>query len=246
MVNHIISLYGLKGTYYLSPPVSGQPHAGVFVLEGRDMPDRAVLFIDGNNWYHSLKENGISQPGNLNYASICSKLVGPRDWQETRYYIGQVSQKESPAQYAGQRRFFSNIRRQDPRIMIFTGRLERRPYSNPATAELTAYLNSLSVRIDKSVFHDLTKLAARYNNSTVLVEKAVDVMLAVDIAVMAERNEYDTAYLLSADGDFTPAVKAAIANSKKVFAVSCNTSGQLGKVCSSFIHLKPGWFSDCY
>ncbi|OPX32401.1 MAG: hypothetical protein B1H09_00355 [Gemmatimonadaceae bacterium 4484_173] len=138
------------------------------------------------------------------------------------------------------------MRRQDSRIRIFTGRLERRPYSNPATAELTAYLNSLSVRIDKSVFHDLTKLAARYDNSTVLVEKAVDVMLAVDIAVMAERNEYDTAYLLSANGDFTPAVEAAITNSKKIFAVSCNTSGQLGKVCSSFIHLKPGWFSDCY
>jgi hypothetical protein len=57
------------------------------------MPDRAVLFIDGNNWYHSLKENGISQLGNLNYASICSKLVGLQDWQETGYYIGQYRKK---------------------------------------------------------------------------------------------------------------------------------------------------------
>lgn len=210
------------------------------------MADRAVLFIDGSNWYHSLKENGVKCPGALNYATICSKLVGPRSWLETRYYIGQVSQKEAPKQYADQRRFFSTIKKQDSRIRVFTGRLERRPYSNPASAEITSYLNSLKVRIDRAVFGDLIKIAHKYNRSSVLVEKAVDVMLAVDMAIMAEKNEYDTAYLLSADGDFTPAVNIAAANSKKVFAVSCNTSGQLGKVCSSFIHLKSSWFSDCY
>jgi hypothetical protein len=45
-------------------------------------------------------------------------------------------------------------------------------------------------------------------------------MLAVDMVRMAERNEYDTAYLLSADGDFTPAVKAVAEKGKKVFAAS--------------------------
>ena len=53
------------------------------------MPDRAILFIDGNNWYHSLKNGGISQ--DLSYKAVSKKLVGPREWVGTRYYVGQLS-----------------------------------------------------------------------------------------------------------------------------------------------------------
>ena len=108
------------------------------------------------------------------------------------------------------------------------------------------YLQCLSVRIDKDVFHDLMSIATRYNQSEILVEKAVDVMLAVDMVIMAERNEYDAAYLLTADGDFTPAVNAVKCLSKKVYAASLNSCAQLGIVCDTFIHIKPEWFTDCY
>lgn len=57
------------------------------------MADRAVLFIDGNNWYHSLSELGVGDLGRLDYAKISEKLVGPRTWIGTRYYIGRVQQK---------------------------------------------------------------------------------------------------------------------------------------------------------
>ena len=39
------------------------------------MSDRAVVYIDGNNWYHSLKENGVVDQGNLNYAKISLKFL---------------------------------------------------------------------------------------------------------------------------------------------------------------------------
>jgi hypothetical protein len=42
------------------------------------MSDRAILFIDGNNWYHSLKRNGVGAIGDLDYAKISQKLLGPR------------------------------------------------------------------------------------------------------------------------------------------------------------------------
>jgi len=56
------------------------------------MADRAILFIDGNNWYHALKDAGLSDLGRLDYAAVSRKLVGPRTWLATRYYIGRVSQ----------------------------------------------------------------------------------------------------------------------------------------------------------
>ncbi len=40
------------------------------------MPDRAMIFVDGNNWYHSLKSANIPDLGALNYARISQKLVG--------------------------------------------------------------------------------------------------------------------------------------------------------------------------
>lgn len=79
-----------------------------------------------------------------------------------------------------------------------------------------------------------------------MVEKAVDVMLAVDMVVGAERGEFDAAHLLSADGDFTPAVEAVRAHGKKVYIASPASGAQLAKVASAFIRMDRAWFDDCY
>ena len=86
----------------------------------------------------------------------------------------------------------------------------------------------------------------RHRKSTVRVEKAVDVMLAVDLVVWAERNCFDAAYLLSADGDFTPAVEHVRSLGKKVYAVSAATGAKLASAVDSFIRLPATWFDDCY
>jgi hypothetical protein len=56
------------------------------------MADRAVVFIDGNNWFHSLRHVGVQSRLLLDYRKIAEKLLGPREWVATKYYIGQVSQ----------------------------------------------------------------------------------------------------------------------------------------------------------
>lgn len=62
------------------------------------MAPRAVVFIDGNNWYHSLKNVGVTGSGALDYVKICTKLAGPgRTWIAARYYVGRVNQNEAPA-----------------------------------------------------------------------------------------------------------------------------------------------------
>ena len=44
--------------------------------------------------------------------------------------------------------------------------------------------------------------------------------IAVDMVVKAMEDEFDVAYLLSADGDFVPAVETVRKMGKKVFAAS--------------------------
>jgi len=224
------------------PGVWRTSHAGVFFA----VQDRAILFIDGNNWFHGLQHAGVTDRARLDYRKISEKLIGPRLWIGTRYYIGQVNQKFNAQLYAQQRSFLAALEATDPRISVHLGRIEPRTASNDAARELRHYLSQLSAPIAPQVFSDLTALADRHNDATVFVEKAVDVFLAVDLVTMALGDSYDAAYLLSADGDFTPAVQAVRDRGKKVYAASLLPGAQLGRVVNSFIRLTPSWFQECY
>ncbi|HEV7428900.1 MAG TPA: NYN domain-containing protein [Thermoanaerobaculia bacterium] len=144
----------------------------------------------------------------LDYRKISKKLLGPRDWVATRYYIGQVNQKFNAALYAQQRSFLASLTSSDMRISVHLGRIEPRTVANEAAKELREYLGNLKTKIDPDVFADLSEIARRHADATVFVEKAVDVFLAVDFVTMAISDSYDAAYLLTADGDYTPAVEA--------------------------------------
>lgn len=209
------------------------------------MPDRAILFIDGNNWYHGLKSVGVTDQGRLSFGKISTKLVGPRDWIATRYYIGRVLQRGNVKLYSDQRRFLAKLE-SDPRITAHLGRLEPRRHANKAAQELQTYLAHLNTRIDFRVFRDLIRIVREHRNTTVMVEKAVDVMLAVDLVVMAERDEFDAAYVLSADGDYTPAVMHVRAQGKRVYAASASPGAKLASAVDSFIRLPADWFNDCW
>ena len=103
------------------------------------MPNRAILFIDGNNWYHSLKNMGVPAQGNLSYRLISQKLVQDRTWVETRYYVGRVPQVDNPRLYADQRRFVSQVEAEDGRISVHFGRLEQRPVKDTSAIRLRRY-----------------------------------------------------------------------------------------------------------
>ena len=173
-------------------------------------------------------------------------MLGPRQWVATRYYIGQISQQANPLLYAQQRSFLARLERTDPRISICLGRIEPKTVANEAALELREYLGGLTTRIDPAVFAALSDIATRHCNSTVFVEKAVDVFLAVDLVAMAINDVYDAAYLLTADGDYTPAVAEVRKLGKKVYAASPLNGFQLAKTVNSFIHLRADWFDDCY
>ncbi len=210
------------------------------------MTDRATVFIDGNNWYHSIVGIRIRNPGGLDYGKISKKLLGPRQWVGTRYYIGRVPQTSNSTLYAEQRRFLAGLLATDSRISTHLGRLESRSIEDPAANELQRYLANLPTRIDSRVYQELHQIAKDRQHTTTFVEKAVDVMIAVDMVVMSERNEFDAAYLLSADGDFTPAVEAVRNQGKKVYAASPAMGAQLGAAVNSFIPIARDWFDDCY
>jgi uncharacterized LabA/DUF88 family protein len=209
-------------------------------------PARASVFVDGNNFYHGLDHAGVRNQGQLSFKKIAMKLVGPRHWVELRYYVGQVKQVENAELYAAQRAFVSRQQKLDPRITFHMGRLEHRPAKDGALKSLIEYLADPKVIIGTKTRNDLSAIVKQHRGATVIVEKAVDVMLAVDLVICAERDEYDTAYILAADGDYTHAAAFVRSIGKKVFAVSALPGAQLASSVDKFINIDAGWVNDCY
>ena len=210
------------------------------------MPDRAMLFIDGNNWFHFMKAQSVVNPMDLDYAKISHKLVGPRDWVGTRYYIGAMKQSWNPTDYANQRRFLSLIANDDPRISVCLGRLERRVQPNLLAEAILYLVEDPTVPLDAKLRSQLRALGRGHAQVETLKEKAVDVMLALDMVEKARVGDYDAGYLLSADGDFTPVVEIAKKHGRKVYCASPGYSSALQRVAHAFIQLDKGWFDDCY
>lgn len=95
---------------------------------------------------------------------------------------------------------------------------------------------------------NLGRLVARCDTSgTYYIEKGVDVKLAVDMLSMAQKANYDTAILVSGDGDFTDAVKLVQDLGKHVENAYFNDSADLLKqTCDLFVELNKGNLSKCF
>lgn len=206
---------------------------------------RTIIFIDGNNFYHGVKSLGLLS-GGLHYEKFSEKLAIDGQWLETRYYIGKVRQEGDLTRYANQRKFLHFLEKFN-RVRYFLGRVESRPAERTAR-QLSRWLNSLpercGIKISGDAIAELRAIADK--RSVQYVEKAVDVMIATDMISMAYEDKYDVAYLLSADGDYTPAVKKVRGIGKKVFVASAIDGHALRQVADDFIRLRKESFHGCW
>lgn len=81
-----------------------------------------------------------------------------------------------------------------------------------------------------------------------LREKGVDIMMAVDMLTMAQRDNYDTAILVSGDGDLAYIVKAVKDYGKHVENVITqrSQSRQLRYACDTRTLLTVDYLDDCF
>ena len=79
----------------------------------------------------------------------------------------------------------------------------------------------------------------KINGKTVYQVKEDDIQLAVDMVKLAYNNAYDTAILVSSDGDFVPAVKAIKEIGKNVENIGFENkfSYHLRQECDKFTKL---------
>jgi len=71
------------------------------------MADRVMIFIDGSNLYHSLKN--IFGRTDLDIGKFSRQLLGRRKLIRIYYYNAKVGIKEEPERYRHQQKFFAGI-----------------------------------------------------------------------------------------------------------------------------------------
>ncbi len=71
------------------------------------MAERVMIFIDGSNLYHSLKNH--FKRTDLDIGRFCHKLLSRRSLTRIYYYNAKVGFKEEPERYRQQQAFFAGI-----------------------------------------------------------------------------------------------------------------------------------------
>ena len=72
-----------------------------------DGTERVMIFIDGSNLYHSLKN--FFKRTDLDIGKLSNKLLGKRRLVRIYYYNARVGLKEEPERYHDQQKFFASI-----------------------------------------------------------------------------------------------------------------------------------------
>lgn len=84
---------------------------------------RIMIFIDGSNFYHGLKN--VVGKVNVNFQRLAEKLCGERELIRMYYYNAPRKREEDEEKYKSQQKFFSALD-DVPYLTIKLGRLEKR------------------------------------------------------------------------------------------------------------------------
>jgi uncharacterized LabA/DUF88 family protein len=160
--------------------------------------ERVCVYIDAGNFYHLvLKKIGLTEI-DFDFNKFVDFLTGSHRSiapMGKRYYVGTVREKEgdvrSKEAMAKQTFLFSKLK--STKWEIKTSKLRTR------TEEII---------IDGRVrdYQKIQKLGIKSIKIERMREKGIDVKLATDLIVGAIDDKYDTAILVSSDGDLIPAI----------------------------------------
>ncbi|HEV2740559.1 MAG TPA: NYN domain-containing protein [Candidatus Elarobacter sp.] len=143
------------------------------------MADLAAVFIDGGYLMKLLKEE-FGSPG-IDFKKLAEEMAGDHDIFRAYYYNCMPHQGTTP-----------NVEEQEryKKARRFYDALNRLP-------RFEVRLGKLAVRGVDAAGH------------TIFQQKRVDIMLGVDLVLLAAKNRIAKACLLTGDSDFIPAVQVA-------------------------------------
>jgi uncharacterized LabA/DUF88 family protein len=173
----------------------------------RKANERVMIFIDGNNLYHSLKH--VVGKTNLDFEKFSARLGNNRHLIRTYYYNAPLNKEDDEDKHRMQQSFFDS--------------LDTVPY-------LTKKFGRLEKRIVRQTLPDGTFISA-----PTYVEKGVDTLIVIDMLTFGFKDTYDTAILVSGDEDFAIVVEKVKELGKHVEVANLGGSFALRQTADKYI-----------
>lgn len=184
--------------------------------------ERVFVFIDGSNLYKGMKQHigdGPFPPQSIR--KLSEHLSGNRRLVKIFYYNSPMHRNDQG--YPAQQRFFDGLRKISF-LELRLGRLAKR--------EMKVFCPNCKIMTD----HVVCPICSNKIIPTRYIDKGTDVRIACDLLIHAFDNQYDTAVLISEDGDFATAIQEVQRLKKKVENVFFRKR-YLAQVCDKFILL---------
>jgi len=211
-INNIIMMILLADTHLVvgSPNGESMNTRGLvsptpFVnLGGGGNMEKVMVFIDGAAMYFGLLDN--LQADDIDYQKFVDFLVTEdRKLVRAYYYNSIVDQGVDPKRYSGQMKFY--------------GALNNIPYFKTKYGRLL--IRDVKLRCRRCGERFVVSQAEcpkckEPHSCTSEIQKGVDVKIATDILVHAFKDHYDTAILVTGDGDLAEAVEQVSQEGKHV------------------------------
>ncbi len=167
--------------------------------------ERVAIFIDGSNFYHSVKDTFGMHDNEMDFRKMIDILRNNRLLIGTYYYNAPLDRGYNKKIYHKQQIFFSELRK-IPEFRVILCRMRK-----------------------------IKKPDGKFKFTV----KGDDIYMATDMVSLAYEDAYDTAIIMSGDGDFVPAIKKVQKLGKNVenafFKVS--SSDYLKGVCNKSVRL---------
>lgn len=173
----------------------------------RSHNERVMIFIDGNNLYHSLKH--VIGRTNLEFEKFSRRLAQERHLIRVYYYNAPLNRDDDDEKHRQQQSFFDS--------------LDSVPY-------LTKRFGRLEKRVVRHTLPDGT-----FVSTPTYVEKGVDTHIVIDMLSFAFKDTYDTAILVSGDEDFVTVVERVKELGKHVEVANLSGSYLLRQAADKYI-----------
>lgn len=159
--------------------------------------ERVHIYIDGGNFHHLVLKKLNLQELDFSFENFANFLANGRNIAKygKHFYVGTVREvpgnMKSVEAMSRQTKLFSSLL--SGGWQIKTSKLRKRMEKIVIDSRVMGY-------------HDLLKKGVRQIEFIRMREKGIDVKLATDLIVGAVDNQYDTAIVVSSDGDLIPAI----------------------------------------
>jgi uncharacterized LabA/DUF88 family protein len=181
------------------------------------MDKKSIMFIDGNNLYHNLKQMKI-KPSNLDFQKLTDFICKyfKCNLKEVKYYNSMPTLRDGKDLYFSHLKFIDDLKK-IPKFTIHTRKLQVHS-SKELLKEKQEIIDSMELCnnckpiVEQNILDTIGNVKKK--------EKGVDIMLAVDLVESAIKNRADILIVFSGDADFVPAMKLVQNNNKEVFSVS--------------------------